>query len=349
MSEVLRTFDLAVGYPGRAQRDGGAHTVLAGLDLVARAGQLTCLLGPNGSGKSTLLRTLAGMQAPLAGRADLCGDPVDALPARERARRLAVVLTGAVDIGILRATDLVALGRHPHTGWDGRLRALDRAAVRWALDAVDATPLADRDVATLSDGERQRIMIARALAQQPRLLALDEPTAYVDVPRRMELTALLRDLARECTLGVLMTTHDLELALRTADVLWLIEPLEDGTRRMHVGAPEDLALSGAVGRAFASDGAHFDLDRGRFVPSLAPLGRVRIDGRGPEAGWAARAVEREGLVVDPGASELVVTALGGGRWRVEGAGETTEHGSLGEVAATVRGLLPRLAGASVPR
>jgi iron complex transport system ATP-binding protein len=346
VTEVLRTTNLAVGYPLRA-RGGGAHTVLQGLDLVAEAGQLTCLLGPNGSGKSTLLRTLAGMQAPLAGHAELCGDRVGSLPARERARRLAVVLTGAVDVGILRVTDLVALGRHPHTGWDGRLRAVDREAVRWAIASVGASALAERDVSTLSDGERQRVMIARALAQQPRLLALDEPTAFVDVPRRMELTALLRDLARECTLGVLMTTHDLELALRTADVLWLIEPLADGGRRLHVGAPEDLALSGAVERAFASDGVRFDLDRGGFVPRLEPLGRVRVDGEGVEALWAARVVEREGLVVDAAAENLVVTALGGGRWRVAAAGTATEHGSLGEVAVRVRELLPMVAEATI--
>jgi iron complex transport system ATP-binding protein len=181
------------------------------------------------------------------------------------------------------------------------------------------------------------------------VLALDEPTAFVDVPRRMELAALLRDLARECTLGVLMTTHDLDLALRTADVLWLIEPVEDGSRVLHVGAPEDLALSGAVERAFASEGVRFDVATGTFVPRLVPLGRVRVDGEGPDALWAARAVEREGLVVDAAARDLVVTALGERRWRVEGAGVASEHGDLGAVAARLRALLPALAVERAPR
>jgi iron complex transport system ATP-binding protein len=337
VTAVLAARGLSVGYP--AARRAPARVVLDGLDLVAHPGALTCLLGPNGSGKSTLLRTLAGMQPPLAGDVALCGDRLDGLSARERARRLAVVLTDGVDAGLLRAVDLVALGRHPHTGWDGRLRAADHAAVRWALAAVGAAELADRDVGSLSDGERQRVLIARALAQQPRLLALDEPVAFVDVARRLELTALLRDLAAECDLGVLLTTHDIDLALRTADTVWLIEPLADGRRRLHVGAPEDLVLSGAVDRAFSSDAVRFDAARGTFASTRPAVLRARVAGEGPEALWAARALERRGIAVDPGADGLVVTAPGDGTWTVDGAGARTEHRSLGAVVERVAALM----------
>lgn len=344
---VLRTRDLAVGY--RSRRRGAATTILDGLDVTAASGELTCLLGPNGSGKSTLLRTIAGMQPPLAGDVALGGDALGSLSTRERARRLAVVLTDGVDAGMLRAVDLVALGRHPHTGWDGRLRAADHDAVRWALAAVAATPLAEREVGSLSDGERQRVLIARALAQQPRLLALDEPVAFVDVARRLELTALLRDLAAECDLGVLLTTHDIDLALRTADVVWLIEPLPDGTRRLHVGGPEDLVLSGAVDRAFASAHVRFDAARGAFTAVAAPLvtGHVGIDGDGPdaavEATWAGRALERQGFGLTGPQADLVVTAHGSRRWTVVAGDQHSEHESLDGLARHVRALLPDLA------
>ncbi len=175
---MLRADALTVGYRGRR---GTRREVLAGLDLTLPAGELTCLLGANGSGKSTLLRTLAGMQAPLAGRVTLLGDDVTALEPRERARRLAVVLTDPVETGGLTGADLVALGRHPHTGWSGRLGPADRDAVDWALRATGAAPLAARPVGQLSDGERQRLLVARALAQQPAVLALDEPVAFVDL------------------------------------------------------------------------------------------------------------------------------------------------------------------------
>ncbi len=332
----LTTHGLAVGYPARRRRP--PHVVLDGLDLTLSAGELVCLLGPNGSGKSTLLRTLASLQAPLAGEVRLDGDEARGLPARQRARRLAVVLTGSVDVGVLRVRDLVALGRHPHTGWDGRLGPEDRAAIDWALAAVGADDLAEREVSELSDGERQRALIARALAQQPRVLALDEPTAFVDAPRRLELGALLRGLARSTGIAVLLTTHDVDLALRCADRLWLIEPLSPAGRTLHVGAPEDLALTGAVARAFATAATRFDDEGARFVPDSAPLGRVRIVGTGREAAWAARAAERVGLAVDPVAQDLVVE-VSDGRWTVRAGSEATTHDSLGEVAVRLSSLV----------
>lgn len=341
---VLEARALSVGYP---QRRGRAHTVLGGLELALQAGELTCLLGPNGSGKSTLLRTLAGMQPPLAGEALLQGTPVNRMSIMERARRLAVVLTDPIDVGLMHAVDLVALGRYPHTGWDGRLRPADRAAVDWALEATGAAPLSHRRVVELSDGERQRVAIARALAQQPAVLALDEPIAFIDVPRRVELTVLLRHLARECGFAVLLTTHDLDLAIRTADTVWLLEP--GVPSRVHVGGPEDLVLAGAVGRAFRNDEVAFDLTRGTFVPTAAALGRARVVGGGVAARWTKQALEREGLAV-VGAGEradLVVAVDGrGGGWRITSPVAGEAYDSVKDLLAAVRGMVPRLAGDS---
>ena len=335
----LRAEGLTVGYSTRR----GATAVLADLDLTIDVGELVFLVGPNGSGKSTLLRTLAGMQPALAGRAFLAGDDVAALPPAERARRLAVVLTDPVDAGAMTATDLVALGRYPHTDWAGRLSAADWAAVTWALESTGATALADRHVAELSDGERQRVLLARALAQQPQLLALDEAVAYVDVPRKVELVQILRHLARECGLAVLLTTHDLDLAIRHADTLWLLEPGAPST--LHAGSPEDLVLAGAIGRAFDSDEVTFDTARGVFVPTPPHLSAVTVHGSGLEAEWTRRAMEREGLAVIDGAP--VVISVEGRAWTVTTSDTTTTMTvtSIAAVVEAVRQLLPQLAAA----
>ncbi|MBB1254235.1 ABC transporter ATP-binding protein [Streptomyces sp. OF3] len=267
--------------------------MLTDLRLTARAGELTVLLGPNGAGKSTLLRTLCGLLPPLAGAVRVAGRDVSHDSALARARRLAVVLTDRVDPGLLSARELVSLGRHPHTGFTGRLTPTDHGIVRWALDAVDAAHLADRPAAELSDGERQRVLTARALAQEPEVILLDEPTAFLDVPSRVALTVLLRDLARDRGPTVVVSTHDLELALRVADAVWLV----DRTGLVHSGAPEDLIRSGAVADTFDADHLAFDAHTGTFglrrpvreeVPATAPPALLPL---------LERALAREGLAV----------------------------------------------------
>lgn len=344
---TLRAQGLTVGYRQRRS----TRTLLADLDLDVRAGRLTCLLGPNGSGKTTLLRTLVGTLTPLGGAVRLGDADLHALDPTERARRLGVVLTGGVDAGLLRARDLVALGRHPHTGWSGRLGVADHAAVDWALAATGATALADRPVDELSDGERQRVLIARALAQEPQVLALDEPTAYVDLPRRAELAELLTHLARECGLAVLLTTHDLDLALRTADEVWLLTPAGPGSPgHVDVGAPEDLAADGTVAEAFLSDGLSdvtYDEHRGVFVADGTPLFTVAVSGQEPAATWAARALERAGARV--GGDTALELEAGHGGWTLR-AGTTVlaEGASFGALAEFVRGRAADLAGLAVP-
>lgn len=286
---VLRTRDLAVGYrTGRLRR-----AVLEHVNLAVRAGELVCLLGPNGIGKSTLLHTLAKMQPALSGSVELCGADLRSITPAHLARRLGVVLTDRVAVEALPVRGIVELGRYPHSGWLGRITDRDRRVVEWAITAVGARHLAERDFNRLSDGERQRVMIARALAQEPVLLVLDEPTAFLDVPSRVELMGLLRQLTREGSLAVLVSTHDLELALRTADVVWLVMP---GGKVM-TGAPEDLVLAGGLGQAFEGRQIRFHPEERSFRLLTGDRGNAVVHGSGMRASLATTVLEREGYAV----------------------------------------------------
>ena len=211
--------NLVVGYPD------GRHTrqLNHAANEEAHDGMLTCLIGANGAGKSTLLRTIAGFQLPLEGTVSLGGDDVRALSPRQRAERMAVVLTDRPDVMCTTVWEMVATGRAPFTGFWGRLSGKDRDIVTRSLRLVGIEWMADRTVASLSDGERQKVMIAKALAQQTPVILLDEPTAFLDYPSRVEVMQLLLNIAHEEHKTVLLSTHDLDLALQTADRIWLFE------------------------------------------------------------------------------------------------------------------------------
>lgn len=341
---ILRTEDLTIGYTHAGR---GHAVVAANLNLALRRGELVCLLGPNGAGKSTLMRTLAGLQPALAGRIWLDEDDLLALPPRQLARRLSIVLTERIDAGNLSVRELVAMGRHPYTDWWGALTEHDAEIVRWAIGAVGAVPLADRSVQELSDGERQKVMIARALAQEPLLMMLDEPTAFLDLPRRVEVMGLLRTLARQTGRAILLSTHDLDLALRSADRLWLLS--SEGT--MHVGAPEDLVLCKAFEQVFAGEGVTFDAYTGSFRIIRETRGIVRLSGEGMAALWTTRALEREGFCIDragvesPGARAVVATVGVNTEgestyWRLQVDGTQEKHHSIESLLWALRGNLP---------
>lgn len=246
---------LAVGYPGRRRT-----VVLSGIDAVLVPGSLTALVGPNGAGKSTLLRTLARLQPPLAGTVALRGEGVRRLPRAAFARRVAVVLTDRVGVEHLRVADLVGLGRHPHLPATRSMRPVDHAVVERCLATVGASALAGCPVASLSDGQRQRVLIARALAQEPAVLLLDEPTSFLDPAGRIAIMALLRRLAHDHGTTVLCSTHEVELALAAADRVWLA-----ASGRLRVGEPRSPDTHDAIAAAFAADGVRFDRAQGRFV------------------------------------------------------------------------------------
>ena len=232
---VLRADGLVIGYPAR--RRTPQRPLLAPIDAELRPHTLTALVGTNGVGKSTLLHTLVGSRAPLAGRVMVGERPLRDLRPEERAKAIAIVTSDQPDLGLLRVRDVVGMGRQPHTGWTGRLSAEDDSIVHEAMAQTAISELAGRDASTLSDGERQRVMIARALAQQPAVLVLDEPTAFLDVRRRIELTQFLSELVRTQPVAVLLCSHDLHVTLPVATCVWLI----DDAPMLHVGPPQALA------------------------------------------------------------------------------------------------------------
>lgn len=317
---ALETRELTIGYRQRAKGD----IVLAReLNLRLQKGKLVGLLGPNGVGKSTLLRTLAGMQKALSGRILLAGQDLAHLKPLALARRLSMVLTAAPQPNMMNGYGLVALGRHPHSDWLGRLSAEDHEAVAWAISTVSADDLAEKSLAEISDGQRQKLMIARALAQESEIMLLDEPTAYLDLPRRVETMQLLQRLARNAERAILVSTHDLDLALRSCDQLWLMR--EDD---MAIGAPEDLVLQGILGETFSAIGIHFDERLGTFVLDSPQGRRVNVVGDGVDAIWMRRALERTGYKLrdEAGAIEVARRSNNGAPvWHLRLKGRASEH------------------------
>lgn len=262
---LLVAADLATGWGRRKEK-----TLLSeGISLQVERGQLVALVGPNGSGKSTLLRTLVGLQPRQGGHILLRGKAIESLSAEERARAVACVFNERLDSGYFTVFDMVAFGRYPYTDARNSLTGEDLSLVEKAIAAVGMTAFTRRAFAGLSDGEKQKTQIARAIAQNAPILVLDEPTAFLDAPSRMEIFDLARGLAHEMGKAVVVCTHEVDLALRSADEMWVM----DKKHCFVSGTPAFVSFSGAIGAAFASSRARFDPASGTFRMERRPPGR----------------------------------------------------------------------------
>lgn len=253
---TIVTRSLSTGYMAGKEK----IFVTEGLNASLDRGRLVCLLGPNGAGKSTLLRTLAGFQAPLIGEVLIMGHDPRAYSSREMARILSVVLTERPVLENMDVRSLVALGRTPYTDFWGRLKRRDNEAVDKAMGLIGIESLSHRLVPTLSDGERQKVMIAKAFAQETPIIFLDEPTAFLDYPSKVEIMLLLHSLAHTHSKTIFMSTHDLDIALQIADDLWLL----DRTLGVKTGTRHELTEAGDVERYFSRPGIYFDYSDGLF-------------------------------------------------------------------------------------
>ena len=284
---VIETLSLSIGY---ARQGKDRNIVHDSLSLQLFAGELTSLLGLNGAGKSTLLRTICGFQPALGGEVRINGRLLYDYSHSELSRIIGVVLTEKTNAGGITASELVTLGRHPYTGFFGRLKTEDKEIVEESLEAVGMMNKANQYVSELSDGERQKIMIAKVLAQQCPVIILDEPTAYLDVTSRIETMSLLHHLAVEQEKAILLSTHDLDLAIQMSDCLWL----QEKTRPMMCGTPEDLILNGAFEVFFNKKGITFNSSTGKLSAdkSSAP---IAVEGDFITSYWVGNALVRNGF------------------------------------------------------
>ena len=242
---MIRFENLTLGY--------GSRTLIDSLTASVSQGELTALVGRNGTGKSTLLRAIACLEQTLGGEIFIGERPLADLTAAERASTIAFVTTEKVRIANLRSRDVVALGRAPYTNWIGRMQKQDEEIVMQSIAAVGMSDYADKTMDRMSDGECQRIMIARALAQQTPIILLDEPTAFLDMPNRYELCTLLRRLAREENKCILFSTHELDIALELCDSIALIAPPQ-----LHILPTAEMVTSGHIERLFTGGIVNFD-------------------------------------------------------------------------------------------
>lgn len=258
MSEFLKTENLSVGYDGRA--------LIRDVCLRVQRGKIVTLIGPNGSGKSTILKTIVGQLSKVSGTVLLEEKDMAQMRQNETARRMAILMTQRVHPELMTCFDVVSTGRYPYTGALGLLSREDKSIVLEAMALVNSEDLADRPFDAISDGQRQRILLARALCQQPEIIVLDEPTSYLDIRYKLELLTILKTMVREKNLAVLMSLHELELAERVSDTVVCVS----GDRIDRMGSPKEIFSSDYIAKLYHMEPGKYDpcFDTLEYVPKV---------------------------------------------------------------------------------
>jgi len=269
MEKIITTENLMIGYRRRGSGYNGSITKRINISTVK--GELTAVVGLNGTGKSTLLRTLAGLQKQIDGKIFLCGKTILDYSRNDLARTISFVSTEPMLVPYLKVFDVAAMGRYPHTGRIGRLNMEEKFQVLDALELVGVRAMAWRNIDTLSDGERQRVMIARSLVQDTPIVLFDEPTAYLDIPNKYEILALLKRLAHFQNKTIIYSTHDLTLATKTADKIWLINAAV-----IHEGAPEDCNIQAAFDDLFSKSNLEYNRQTGDIIAETFMRGDMTV-------------------------------------------------------------------------
>lgn len=293
--------DLGIGFTSGKP---GGYLLLPPLTGTAGKGELIAVIGRNGIGKSTLLRTFSGLQPQLSGHLIVEGTDINSYSRKGLSAKIGYISTEIVRVSNMRVYDLVSLGRFPHTNWMGRIDAADREYIAEALTRTGMTGFSERPVTELSDGERQRAMIAMVLAQDAGIMIMDEPTAFLDITGRYGMIHLLHELTRERQKTIVFSTHDLLMALRLSDKIWLLN--ETG---LVEGAPEDLMLAGSFNTIFDDSKVIFDPVKGTVSFRKPETGRINIKGAGTERYWTEQAVVRAGFSVSDAPSGIEVEVI----------------------------------------
>lgn len=284
---ILHAQNLSIGYKRGKKILKQVHE---NISFELHTGELTCLLGPNGAGKSTLLRTLGASQYPLKGEIILDNKSIHNYGVKALSQKIGLVLTEKTYAGALRVKELVALGRHPHTGFFGKLSAYDYAIIEKAMADTGVSEKKDAYVAELSDGERQKAMIAKALTQESPIIILDEPTSFLDIISRIEIMNLLRELARTQNKAILLSTHDLEQALVNADKLWLLAK----DKGLSCGNPEDMILNGRIDELFDHHQIRLDKLSGTFRRKQNKFRPIKLKADPEFIFWTRNLLNRHG-------------------------------------------------------
>ncbi len=295
---MIRLQQLVIGYrKGRAQQ-----RLSTALDFSASPGEMVAIVGPNGVGKSTLLRTIVRQQTALAGNIELRHTRWDRFSQKAFARICSFVPTGQPPASQFTVYEAVAMARYPYTGWGGKLKKEDGQAVEEALRAVHLAGMRNRLLGELSDGERQRTLIARAIAQNTPLILLDEPTAFLDIPNRYEVLQMMRKISEEQDKLFIFSSHDLEFILEMADKIWLLYP-----DSAHEGSPEELLRDQALDPLFRNTDIRYDLQKGLHIPLRKRYKTpVSLSGDIAEIPWLEKALRRAGYPISSSEGALRV-------------------------------------------
>ena len=320
--EILTFKSLLIGYRSGKNR----KALLPPLSACAHEGELIAVVGQNGIGKSTLLRTIAGLQGALNGIVVINGKQISTYSRMDFAQNIGYISTEPVKVSNMKVYDLVALGRFPHTGWMGKLTDKDHKEIGDAIDKVGMNLFENRYITELSDGERQRVMIARVLAQDTDLLVMDEPTAFLDIKSKYEIIHLLHDLSKKRGKTIIFSTHDLSTALSEADKMWLI--LKDVFVE---GAPEDLIINGAFDELFKDSLVRFNRKDGSFTFRNEYKGTITIRGEGIIKLWTEKALNRAGFSVTSKETDTIIEIISnpdGNLWIVDHKNSRSEFSSV---------------------
>lgn len=331
---ILSAKDLTVGY----RKGNSTSPVISGLNLSLSRGKLVALIGANGIGKSTLLRTLVGNQPPLEGEVSISGIRIGEISRKDLSLLLGIVNTERTQAGALTVREVVSLGRQPYTGFLGILSKNDKSIVEKAMQDAGILHKASSFLAELSDGERQKVMIAKALAQCTPIIILDEPTAFLDVASRMETMLLLHNLAHKQNKAVLLSSHDLSQSMMLADELWVVT----NDRKIISGNTEDVVLSGAMDSIFASSIISFDLLQGDFCINLDSQYDIKLNCNDKILKkWIGNALKRNGYgISNDEACKNEITAISPYEITVSTAQGSIKANSISDMIAIIKGKNP---------
>jgi iron complex transport system ATP-binding protein len=296
-TDIISISDLSIGYI----TSGKQQVLLSSLSVQAGKGELVALIGRNGAGKSTLLRTLTKQLPPLSGKINIIDKNLEDYSMSRYARFVSFVSTEVVRVNNLRVIDLVALGRFPHTNWLGKLQPEDHRIVSDAIASVGLSHLAYKNSNQISDGERQRVMIARAIAQDTPIIILDEPTAFLDITNRYEIVDLLLNLSRQKEKTIVFSSHDLSIAMQEADKIWLMDD-----KNILQGAPEDLIINNSFNKLFQNSRVRFDVQTGEFRLHKKSVAKITLSGNNKLLIWTRKALERVGFGIANDVQEISI-------------------------------------------